>query len=405
LFDSKREFNAVASLVAARIVYAINWLNVGAIFVLMGPDLGAGVGGLGSVTSSFYIGIGLAQIPGGLLAARWGPKRVVVVGIFVSSLAALATSVCSTVTEIAALRFVVGVGMALVFAPGVVMVARLFRGGRSGMGVGLFNSAYNVGGLVGLLGWIVIATATGWRPSLALGGGLGILTGALVLVYVPQDEGRADFAVGKDVLASILRDRQLILLGLGTLGLAVGNVVIGTFMGYYLVHAYGLSPSTAEAAASAVVAIPIFTSLIGGRYYDKTTRPRLMITASLAVSTVALLVCAFPSPLAALACAVTGGVAAGFGYTAAFAGAKDLNKAEREYDGLAVAWVNCISLSGSFWPPLLYSYLAESSGYSSAWLGSAAVSAILVVPLLLMEEGFGRETTAESRLSRRPSSR
>ncbi|MGP8125922.1 MAG: MFS transporter [Nitrososphaerales archaeon] len=394
MFGSKRESNAVVSLVAARIVYAINWLNVGAIFVLMGPDLGAGVGGLGSVTSSFYIGIGLAQIPGGLLAARWGPKKVVVVGIFASSFAVLATSVCSTVPEIAALRFVVGAGMALVFAPGVVMVARLFRGERSGLGVGLFNSAYDAGGLVGLLGWIVIATATGWRPSLALGGGLGILTGVLVLLYVPRDEARADFAVRSDVLANILRDKQLILLGLGTLGLAVGNVVIATFMGYYLVHSYGLSPSTAEAMASTVVALPIFTALIGGRYYDRTTRPKLMIVASLAVSSGALLVGAFPSPIAALACAVAGGVAAGFGYTAAFAGARDLNRAEREYDGLAVAWVNCISLSGSFWPPLLYSYLAESSGYPSAWLGSAAVSALLVVPLLFMKEGFGREATA-----------
>ena len=87
---------------------------------------------------------------------------------------------------------------------------------------------------------------------------------------------------------------------------------------------------------------------------------------------------------------MAGGVAAGFGYTAAFAGAKDLNRAEREYDGLAVAWVNGISLTGSFWPPLLYSYLTVATGYSSAWFGSAVVSALFLVPVLLMEEGFGR---------------
>ena len=390
MLDSRRESNAVAALVAARIVYAVNWLNVGAIFVLMGPDLGAGVGGLGSVTSLFYVGLGLAQVPGGLLAARWGPRKVVALGVFVSSSAVLGTSVSSSVPEIAALRFVVGVGMALVFAPAVVLVARLFRGGRSGLGVGLYNSAYDAGGLVGLFGWVVIATAIGWRPSLAISGGLGVLTGILVLFCVPRDEGRADFVVKTSALVSILGDRQLILLGLGTLGLGVGNVVIQTFMGYYLVHAYGLSPSTAEAITSMVVVLPIFTALIAGRHYDRTARPKLMMVASLVVSSGALLVGAFPSPLAALACAVAGGVAAGFGYTAAFAGAKDLNKVEREYDGLAVAWVNCIQLLGSFLPPLLYSYLVEVAGYSSAWLGSAALSTLFVVPLLLMKEGFGR---------------
>ena len=390
MFDSKGEFNAAVSLVAARIVYAVNWLNLGAIFVLMGPDLGSGVGGLGSITSSFYVGIGLTQIPSGLLAAKWGPKKVVVVGVFASSFAVLGTSICTSVLEIAVLRFVVGAGMALVFAPGVVMLARLFKEDRSGLGVGIFNSAYDVGGLVGLLGWIVIATAIGWRPSLVLAGGLGVLTGMLVLIYVPRDVGRSDFVVRMSVLTAILKDRQLIFLGLGTLGLAVGNVVIATFSGYYLVHGFGLSPSTAEAVASTVVALPIFTALIGGRYYDKTAKPRMMMVASLTVSCGALLVAAIPNPLAALACAVAGGIAAGFGYTAAFAGARDLNRKESEYDGLTVAWVNCISLSGSFLPPLLYSYLADSSGYSSAWLGSAAVSALLVIPLLLMDEGFGR---------------
>jgi MFS family permease len=387
--DSRRESRAVAALVAARIVYAVNWLNVGAIFVLMGPDLGAGVGGLGSVTSLFYIGLGLAQVPGGLLAARWGPKKVVAIGVFVSSFAVLGTSLSSSVPEIAVLRFVVGTGMALVFAPSVVLVARLLRGGRSGLGVGVYNSAYDAGGLVGLFGWIVIATVTGWRPSLAISGGLGVLTGVLVLLCVPKDAGRVDLVKTK-ALRSIIGDRQLIFLGLGTLGLGIGNLVIQTFMGYYLVHAYGLSPSTAEAIASMVVVLPIFIALIAGRHYDRTTKPKLMMVASLVVSCGALAVGALHSPLAALACAIGGGVAAGFGYTAAFAGAKDLNRAEREYDGLAVAWVNCIQLLGSFWPPLFYSYLVEVAGYSSAWLGSAALSTLFVVPVLLMKEGFGR---------------
>ena len=191
-------------------------------------------------------------------------------------------------------------------------------------------------------------------------------------------------------LASILGNKQLILLGLGTLGLGVGNVIIQTFMGYYLVNAYGLSPSTAEAITSMIVVLPIFTALIAGRLYDRTARPKLMIVASLVTSSGALLIGAFPSPLAALACSVAGGVAAGFGYTTAFAGARDLNKGEREYDGLAIAWVNCIQLLGSFGPPLLYSYMVEVAGYSSAWLGSAALSTLFVVPLLLMKEGFGR---------------
>ncbi len=390
LFESKQNRDAIASLIAARIIYAVNWLNLGAIFVLMGPELGAGVGGLGTITSAFYLGLGIMQIPGGLLAARWGSKKVVNLGVFVSSFAVLGAAASTSVFEVAAFRFVVGTGMAFVFAPGVVLVARLFRGGSSGIGVGLFNSAYNLGGLLALFGWIVIATVTGWRPSLALSGELGVLTGVLVMFYVPEDRGREGFAVKREALKGILKDRQLVFLGLGTLGFSVGNVIIASFMEYYLVSSFGVPNWLGGAVASMVVAIPIFTAVLGGRLYDQTARPKALMLLSLVGGSVALLLSAYPSLLAAFASAVVGGVVSGFGYTVAFAGAKDLNRAGEEYDGLTVAWVNCISLTGSFWPPLIYSYVVELAGYSAAWLESAALTLVFVIPLLLMKEGFRR---------------
>src|SRR5215472_12604799 len=132
--------SAVASLVVARIVYAINWLNVANIFYLMRANIGGGVNGLGILNSSFYLGVGMMQIPGGILAAKWGPKKTVTLGIFVSSIAVLGTSISTVLVEIAILRFVVGTGMAFVFSPSVVLMAR-FLGGRSGAGAGVINSA------------------------------------------------------------------------------------------------------------------------------------------------------------------------------------------------------------------------------------------------------------------------
>ncbi len=152
----------------------------------MNSDLNSGVSGLGTLTSSFYLGVGLMQVPGGVLAAKWGLKRTVTLGIFISSFAVLGTSIATSILTVAILRFVVGTGMACVFAPAVVLVTRILRG-KSGTGVGLINSAFDVGGLLGLFGWILIASVTGWRPSLVLSGGLGVLTGLLVIALVPRD--------------------------------------------------------------------------------------------------------------------------------------------------------------------------------------------------------------------------
>jgi MFS family permease len=369
-------------------IYAVNWLNVGAIFVLMGPDLGSGVGGLGALTSAFYLGIGLAQIPGGVMAARWGPRNTVVVGVLLSSLSALGTSAATDIAQATALRFLVGAGMALVFAPAVVIVARLIRGGRTGTGVGLFNSAFDIGGVVGIFGWVVLATIIGWRPSLALSGGIGVMTGLLIMVFVPDDLPTGDFRVESSRLKNVLADKQLVLLGLGTLGLSAGNIVISSFMGYYVVKTFDVSPSVGGAVQGLVVGVPIFTALWGGRAYDRMANHRLLMELALLGGAVALVFAAYPAFWSAVLCSALGGAVSGIGYSIAFAGAKDLNRAGERYDGLAVAWVNSISLTGSFVPPLIFSYLVATANYPIAWLGGSLMTIVFILPLWLMTERF-----------------
>jgi len=389
LLESVQDTKALGSMIIARIVYALNWLNVGAIFVLMASDVGAGVSGLGIVSAAFYLGIGIFQIPGGLLAAKWGPKKVVVLGIFMFSFSVLGTAVSATIPELAVLRFIVGAGMAFVFAPGIVIITRLLRGGKSGMGVGLFNSAYDLGGLLALSGWIAVAMVTGWRLSLVTSGGLGIITGILTFLFVPGDEVRAEFRISMRPLLDVLKNRQLILIGLGTIGFDVGNTIISSFMIYYLVSIKAASGTVAGLVASLVTVVPIFAALWFGRAYDVIVKHRMIMTLAILGSAGSLVFGAFPSILAAILCSAIGGLVAGVGYTFAFAGARDLNRAGKEYEGLAISWVNSIHLTGSFLPPIFFSYIVESLGYSQAWLWSAALTLVFLVPILLMVERWG----------------
>lgn len=391
LLNSVRDTRALGSIIFARIVYALNWLNVGAIFYLMESDLKSDVSGLGLLTGSFYLGIGVSQVPGGVLAARWGPKRVVVIGIFLYSLSALVISTMTTVLEIAILRFLVGVGMAFVFAPGVVMVTRLLRGERSGMGVGLFNSAFNIGGVIAVFGWIVVAEVIGWSWSIATSGGIGVLTGLLVLLYTPEDKPKEAVKVHRGALLSVLADRQLILLGLGTLGFGIGNTIISGFMVYYLNRSLSVVGTIAGLVTSLVLVVPVFSSIWGGRVYDSASRHRAVMVLAMMGSAAALSIAAVPSVYAAAACSALGGLASGVGYTFVFAGARDLYRGAREYEGLAIAWVNSIPLTLSFIPPVVFSYLVETFGYSQAWLGSAALGLIFLFPILLMVQSWKRD--------------
>ena len=81
------------SLIVARVVYAVNWYNIASIFAPMAVELKSDVSGLGILASSFYLGIVLFQIPGGLLAAKYGPRRTSFVGIFLASVSAFLQSI------------------------------------------------------------------------------------------------------------------------------------------------------------------------------------------------------------------------------------------------------------------------------------------------------------------------
>ena len=383
------EQRAVIALVATRIVYAINWLNIGAIFYLMNADLSSGVSGLGTLTSSFYLGVGIMQVPGGILAAKWGPKKTVSMGVLVSSLAVLGTSISSTIFQVAILRFVVGAGMALVFAPSVVLMTRIL-GGKSGTSVGLINSAFDIGGLFGLFGWILLASVTGWRSTLLLSGSLGLVTGLLVVALVPRDAENVQFRFSTVKLRRILSDRNLVILGLGSLGSNLGSVLISSFMAYYLQASLRETYAIAGIVAAMIVLLPIYTSLWGGRLYDRTRKPRRLLIFSGLGMTAGLLVAAAPTLSAAAAGAVLGGIAVGPASTINFAAAKDLSRVEKEYEGLTISWVNAISLTGSFWPPLVFSYFARSFNYSAAWIAGAGMCFLLLVPLFFLRNDRSR---------------
>src|SRR5207244_11347212 len=119
--------------------------------------------------------------------------------------------------------------------------------------------------------------------------------------------------------------------------------------------------------------------------YDRTRKAtRLVILSGLGMTS-ALLVAAAPTLTAAAAGAVLGGIAVGPASTINFAAAKDLSRVEKEYEGLTIGWVNSISLTGSFWPPLVFSYFARSLNYSAAWIAGEVMCFVLLVTLFFLQ--------------------
>ena len=330
---------ALASLILGRVVYAINWLNIAAIFSLIAYEFQQDISGLGLITATFYIGVGAFQVLGGILAAKRGPRLTVIYGTTIASVSALLTGFARNLAEMAVLRFLVGAGMALVFAPAIVLVIRFLRKGSEGLGVGTYNSAFSLGGVIGLSGWAALAAGLGWRSSLVISGSLGLVTSLLLVLFTPKDNLRSDFQIDLHCLKLILSNRLLIVLSIALLGFSVGSVVVQNFMAYYLESVCNVGVGEAGAIASLVAASAFVIGPLSGRLFDRFKNVKRLLLMTGVVMAVGIGIAFIGTLYSAMTSSVCVGLASGAGMTFGFAAAREANKLDSEYDTLAVSWV------------------------------------------------------------------
>ena len=374
---------AVASLIISRTIYAVNWFNMASIFVLVAPDFNQNISGLGLVTGSFYMGLGIFQIPGGVLAAKIGPKKTAVYGTVIASLASLLCAFSTEFSQIILLRFLVGLGMALFFPPGVTLIAKYFRKESEGLSVGWFNAVFYVGGAIGLFVWSVLAEVVGWRLSVVISGGLGLLTALSLIIFVPKDSVSEHFTIRIADLRRILSDRWLLLLNLELFGVVSGSSLVTTFMVYYLVNALRVRTALAGligslAPLSAILASPIF-----GLLHDKTRNARKLLFISGATLALGLSIASLGTIYSAAISSMMVGFCLAAALTIGFAAARKVRPAGPEYETLAVSWVNNIQMFAGFWSPIAFSILVVSFGYSHSWLIAASYTFLLISIILL----------------------
>ena len=87
------------------------------------------------------------------------------------------------------LRFVVGLGMALFFGSSVTLITRYLGRGLEGLGIALLNSAHSIGGIIGIFGWVILAEVVGWRQSLLLSGGFGLIRQHILNCFLTKEAG------------------------------------------------------------------------------------------------------------------------------------------------------------------------------------------------------------------------
>lgn len=383
------------SLLIARIIYAINWFNIGSLFPFISREFNQDVSYLGQLSGFFLLGIGLFQIPGGLFATKFGSRRSAILGILLSSIAVIISSLTTQIAVFVILRFIVGLGMAFFFSAGVTLITTYLGKRSEGTGIGLLNSFQAIGGIIGIFGWILVAEVLGWRLSLIISGILGVAIG-LMMIFLLPGETQVRTTISISLLRKLLFSRYLISLGviLTATQLAWGLTV--SFFVFYLIDRMKISPEFAGIISSIPLIVYVFTSPITGKIYDKSNNSKWLLLIFSIMLGISIMMNSLDNLTAVILSAIFVGFFATGGFTIIYAITRKIESTTlthgQEYATLNVSWINGISLMGISWVPVVFSLIINQAGYSIAWFIGGAITLILTIPILALSSRVFEKT-------------
>jgi MFS family permease len=383
------------SLLIARIIYAINWFNIGSLFPFISKEFNQDVSYLGQLSGFFLLGIGLFQIPGGLFATKYGSRRSAILGILLSSIAVIISSLTTQIAVFVILRFIVGLGMAFFFSAGVTLITTYLGKRSEGTGIGLLNSFQAIGGIIGIFGWILVAEVLGWRLSLIMSGILGVAIG-LTMIFLLPVETQIRTTISISLLRKLLFSRYLVSLGviLTATQLAWGLTV--SFFVFYLIDRMKISPEFAGIISSIPLIVYVFTSPITGKIYDKSNNSKWLLLIFSIMLGISTMMNSLDNLTAVILSAIFVGFFATGGFTIIYAITRKIESTTltqgQEYATLNVSWINGISLMGISWVPVVFSLIINQAGYSIAWFIGGAITLILTIPILALSSRVFEKT-------------
>lgn len=200
-----QRWRVLALLATAQFMLILDVTVVAIALPLMGADLDLGRETVTWVVSAYTLTFGGLMLLGGRLADLVGPRRLVLAGMVVFTLASLATGAAQDEFTVLAGRVGQGLGAAILSPAALSVVVRMFDGDERNRALGIWSALGGAGAAVGVLVGGVLSAGPGWPWVFWVNVPIGIVIVAALTKALPELAPMQTGARGRlDVLGALL---------------------------------------------------------------------------------------------------------------------------------------------------------------------------------------------------------
>ncbi len=207
---------------------------------------------LGGLASVYFYLYGLLQLPSGILADTWGPRRTLAASALLMTAGAFLFAAAPSLPVAYAGRVLVGLGVAPVLVNTLKLISEWFPARAFATMVGLTAMVGNLGGFLAGGPFALLVAAVGWRVSFATVGAITAALGAALLLAVRDRPAHAAARPASvppalwPAAAALLRDGRIWLLLMTKMGFDMAFFAFFVVWGIpFLTQTTGVSPTVA----------------------------------------------------------------------------------------------------------------------------------------------------------------
>jgi sugar phosphate permease len=281
---SRDGVRTVALVVFSQIVHWLTIAGIPLLLPLIRADLQISFTQAGLLSVAATLAYGLMQIPAGYLADRFGPGRPFFVGLFGWSAMCIAFGMVHAYWLALVTLLVAGAFRALLFAPGLALLASWFPPERRATAMSLFMLGGFSGSILFALAGPPLAERYGWRAAFIAFAALGV-GAALLFRGFARDRPHTQPA-RRVAVAEVLTLARFPIMWVCS-SLQFVRFTVTTAFNFWLpsllVADRGLSVQAAGLVMAMSAALMAPSSTLGGYVSDRLRNPPLVIGAALAI--------------------------------------------------------------------------------------------------------------------------